>query len=250
VRRRIRHRWALRVWMQLVNLSIAFETQKHKMAPSTTLPIALKSGNRNDNEYTSNVKDIHPTYDFFEMNHPAEMNYRNDRNGNRSYWESSSHQPMTQDTLTDGAKLHNTEETTTAEVKGDALGSGVAKEQDTSEESMTMQPLWPPRQEHESHPECFSSLSSMADIEEVLARVNSITDAMKEYTRKIVEQDLHHFLRETNSIQAQYYTCRDSQMNETNRLAQMGPRVQTACDQMLGNYSNRTDNSYSAKHLR
>jgi hypothetical protein len=215
------------------------------MAPSTTLPITLKSGNMNDNEYTSSVKDVHPTYDYFEMNHPAETNYRNDRTGNRSYWESSSYQPTSQDTSTDDAKLHNTEETTTAEAKGDALGSGVAKEHDISE-----QPLWPPRQEHESHPKCSSSSSSMADIEEVLVRVNSITDAMKEYTRSIVVQDLHHFLRETDSILAQYYTCRDSQMNETNRLAQMGPRVQTACDQMLGNYSNRTDNSYSAGHLR
>jgi hypothetical protein len=151
----------------------------------------------------------------------------------------------------DGAQLHGIEESTTVERKGDALLSGVSKEHETHEDSLIKQSLWQPRLEHESHPESSSSLSYMAAAKELLVRVNSITDSMKEYTRSIVVKDLSQFLKETDSILAQYYTCRDSQMNETNRLATMGLRVQTACDQMLGNYSNNnTENSYSAGHLR
>lgn len=220
------------------------------MGPSAAPSITPQSDNRNDNDYASIDNDIHQPYDYFEMNYPAENNYRSDRCGNRSNRELSIHQPTSQDTLMDGAQLHNTEESTTVEGKGDALLRGVSKEHDIREESLFMQSLWQPRQEHESHPESSSSSSYMAAVEEVLVRVNSITDSMKEYTRSIVVKDLSQFLRETDSILAQYYTCRDSQMNETNRLATMGPRVQTACDQMLGNYSNNTENSYSAGHLR
>lgn len=206
------------------------------MDPSTTFPALEPTSITNEQENNDDDDDdVHETYDFFDMNQTgAESNYNsNDRN----YWESSSHDRMM---MTHDDHHHD--------VPTDDLKEGVHnKVNDTPlaptgvTEDLLMESSWQPSPfQHESK----------TIIQEVDSKVESIMGRMREYTQSIVVQDLTHFLIETDSIMEQYYACRGSQFKEANRLTEMGPQVQTACDQMLGNYRNRNNNSTSCSSLQ
>ena len=69
-------------------------------------------------------------------------------------------------------------------------------------------------------------------VHDAASKVEVILEEMKGYSQSIM-QDLNQFLLGTDSVIVEYYTCRDSQMAEADRLGDMGPRVETACEQML-----------------
>jgi len=75
-----------------------------------------------------------------------------------------------------------------------------------------------------------------ATVNEVATKVEIILERMKGFAESTV-QDMNQFLVGTDSVMMKYYTCRDDQIGEADRLRKMEPQVETACEQMLARAS-------------
>jgi hypothetical protein len=74
--------------------------------------------------------------------------------------------------------------------------------------------------------------ATRASVQDATQKIEETLKDMKDHSQRIVEQ-LSEFLSGTDAVKIDYSRSRQSQVEESMRLAEMGPQVGTACDHLL-----------------
>lgn len=75
-------------------------------------------------------------------------------------------------------------------------------------------------------------LETKDSIQDVTLKIEDSLREMKERTQSVMKQ-LQEYLTETDVIKLEYYKCRENQVRESMRLADMEPKILVACDHLL-----------------